>query len=126
MRREPEPLEQIDYGANYKARGSAASHSESHAEGGNTAMCIIALIISVVMFTVVCMQSMQHDKDKEELRREFEQGIAAVEKRMMDRTASTEARLMDHSYLAKQEARVAQDDVQKLRTDFEIHKRGSQ
>lgn len=100
--REPEPMEQIDYGINYRSRGSAASHSEAHSEGGSTAMIIIALIAALVAATLTIKQEIDSN-DK----------IAAAERRMNDKVNAAETRCMDYAYLAKQEARIALEQGQK-------------
>jgi hypothetical protein len=104
--REPDPIEQIDYGIGYRGVLSPQSHSSARSEGGSTAMCIIALMLSTIAFTLV-VATYVFMKDA------IQSETSATEKRLNDKVNASETRAMDYAYLAKQEARIALEQGQK-------------
>jgi hypothetical protein len=104
--REPEPLEQIDYGQNYKARGSSSQSMVLKVDGGSIAIAISVAAIALVIAGSVFLPQLAESKANE--------AVAVALRPISAQVASAQ----DRAWLAERNSKMTDENLRILQADL--------
>jgi hypothetical protein len=110
MKREPEPLEQIDYGINHGAHGSSSNSISLKIDGGTIAIAVSIAAIAIVIAGSAFLPLLAESKANE--------AVAIALRPMSAQVASAQ----DRAWLAERNSTLAAEQVDLIQV--ELAKRG--